>query len=111
MKTKPLHPGEYLAEELAELNMSATDLARRIKVPTNRITEIINCERRITGDTAIRLARVFRISPHFWLHLQNIYEVYEAKENIGHIVNTFQVITGRNIFRTVKRRRRDHTEI
>ena len=56
----PIHPGEHLAEELQALKMSAAELARQIKVPTNRITEILNGERAVTGDTALRLAHFFR---------------------------------------------------
>jgi addiction module HigA family antidote len=56
MALNALHPGEHLAEELKKLNMSAAALARRLKVPTNRITGILNGERAITGDTALRLA-------------------------------------------------------
>ena len=52
----PIHPGEVLAEDLKAFDMSAAELARRLKVPTNRITEIINGQRAITGDTALRLA-------------------------------------------------------
>ena len=52
----PIHPGEHLAEELKALDMSAAELARQLKVPTNRITEILNGQRVITGDTALRLA-------------------------------------------------------
>jgi len=56
MARTPIHPGEHLAEELAALHMSAAELARQIKVPTNRITEILYGQRAITGDTALRLA-------------------------------------------------------
>ena len=54
-----IHPGEHLAEELRELKMSAAELARKLDVPTNRITQILNGTRAITGDTALRLARSF----------------------------------------------------
>jgi len=56
MTVTPIHPGEHLAEELRELGMSAAELARQLDVPTNRITEILNGRRAITGDTALRLA-------------------------------------------------------
>ena len=76
-----IHPGEHLAEELDALNMSAAELARQLKVPTNRVTEILNGQRAITGDTALRLAHFFGTSPEFWLNLQSLYElrVAEAK--------------------------------
>ena len=56
MPPEYIHPGEHLAEELRELEMSAAELARRLDVPTNRVTEILNGRRAITGDTALRLA-------------------------------------------------------
>src|SRR5574337_2203813 len=69
----PIHPGEHLAEELATLNMSAAELARHLQVPTNRVTEILNGQRAITGDTALRLGHFFGTSPEFWLNLQSLY--------------------------------------
>ena len=56
MTLPAIHPGEHLAEELQELGISATALARQLDVPTNRITAILNGQRAITGDTALRLA-------------------------------------------------------
>jgi antitoxin HigA-1 len=78
-----IHPGDHLAEELAELNMSASALARQIKVPANRITGIINGNRAITADTALRLGHWFGTSPEFWLNLQKIYELRLARKEIG----------------------------
>jgi addiction module HigA family antidote len=63
-----------LAEELRELQMSAAELARRLKVPTNRITEILNGRRNITGDTALRLAHFFGTTPEFWINLENLHD-------------------------------------
>ena len=57
MTQTPIHPGEHLKEEMSELGMSAADLARKLDVPTNRITAILKGQRAITGDTALRLAR------------------------------------------------------
>ena len=76
-----IHPGEHLAEELDVLEMSAAELARRLNVPTNRVTGILNGQRAITGDTALRLAHFFGTSAEFWLNLQSLYElrVAEAK--------------------------------
>jgi antitoxin HigA-1 len=65
MAVTAIHPGEHLAEELRELGMSAAGLARQLDVPTNRITEIINARRAITGDTALRLADFFGMTPEF----------------------------------------------
>ena len=78
-----IHPGEHLAEELEELGMSAAELARQLKVPTNRITEILNGQRAITGDTALRLGHFFGTSPEFWLNLQSLYELRLAKQKVG----------------------------
>ena len=60
MTREAIHPGETLREDLEALGMSAAELARRIKVPVNRITEILNGRRSVTGDTALRLGRVLR---------------------------------------------------
>jgi addiction module HigA family antidote len=79
----PIHPGEHLGEELAELKLSAAELARQIKVPTNRITEILNGRRSITGDTALRLAHYFGTSAEFWLNLQSLYELRIAEQKTG----------------------------
>ena len=78
-----IHPGEHLAEELDALNMSAAELARQLKVPTNRVTEILNGQRAITGDTALRLAHFLGTSPEFWLNLQSLYELRLAEAKTG----------------------------
>src|SRR5882762_4565912 len=74
MTRSPIHPGEHLAEQLEALKMSAAELARQLKVPTNRITHILNGQRAITGDTALRLGHFFGTSAEFWLNLQKLYE-------------------------------------
>ncbi len=74
------HPGEHLAEEIEALNMSAAGLARQLKVPTNRITGILNGQRAITGDTALRLSHYFGTSAEFWLNLQSLYELRLAEK-------------------------------
>jgi addiction module HigA family antidote len=71
MALTAIHPGGYLAEELGVLDMSAAELARKINVPTNRITQILNGTRAITGDTALRLAHFFGTSAQFWLNATN----------------------------------------
>ena len=78
-----IHPGEHLAEELKELDMSAAELARKLDVPTNRITGILNGQRAITGDTALRLAQFFGTSAEFWLNLQSLYELRIAQKKAG----------------------------
>lgn len=72
-----------MAEELLELEMSAAELARRLEVPTNRITEILNGRRAITGDTALRLAHFFGTTAEFWLNLQSLYEIRVAERKSG----------------------------
>jgi addiction module HigA family antidote len=83
MAVTVIHPGEHLAEELKELGMSAAELARRLDVPTNRITAILNGQRAITGDTALRLAHFFSTSAEFWLNLQSLYELRVAQKKSG----------------------------
>ena len=80
MGTPASHPGEHLAEELKALDMSASTLARQLSVATNRITEILNGRRAITGDTALSLAHFFGTSAEFWLNLQKLYELRLAEE-------------------------------
>ena len=80
MAIPAIHPGEHLAEELRELDMSAAALARQIQVPTNRITGILNRRRAITGDTALRLGHFFGTSPEFWLNLQKALRVTPCRE-------------------------------
>jgi addiction module HigA family antidote len=83
-----IHPGEHLAEELKELNMSAAELARKIKVPTNRVTGILNGQRAITGDTALRLAHFFGTSGEFWLNLQSLFELRMAERKAGKSISS-----------------------
>ena len=83
MASRAIHPGEHLAEELDALDMSAAELARRLKVPTNRVTAILNGQRAISGDTALRLGHFFGTTPQFWLNLQSLYEIRLAEEKSG----------------------------
>lgn len=75
----PVHPGEILADELEELGLSANAFAKALGVPTNRITAILNGQRGITADTALRLARYFGTGPQFWLNLQKTFELKRAE--------------------------------
>ena len=79
----PIHPGEHLAAELEELKMSASELARQLDVPPNRITAILKGQRAITGDTALRLAHFFGMSAEFWLNLQSLYDLRMAQNKAG----------------------------
>jgi addiction module HigA family antidote len=83
MARTPIHPGEHLAEELKYLGISAAELARQIEVPVNRITEIMNGQRGVTADTALRLGHWFGTSAEYWLNLQKLYELRLAREEIG----------------------------
>jgi len=78
-----IHPGEILAEELEEIGVTPTELSRQLAVPPNRITQIIQGKRAITGDTALRLAHWFGTSPQFWLNLQSAYELRVAQREAG----------------------------
>ncbi len=88
MARTPIHPGEILADELEELGVSPTELSRQIRVPANRISQIINGKRAITGDTALRLAHWFGTSPQFWMNLQALHDVRIAEEDAGTEIRT-----------------------
>jgi addiction module HigA family antidote len=79
---KPIHPGLILADELKELGVTPTELARQIRVPANRISQIIGGKRAVTGDTAIRLGHWFQMNPRFWSNLQTEYELMLAQQAI-----------------------------
>jgi len=95
MSLPAIHPGEHLAEELNELKMSAAALARQLDVPTNRITEILNGQRAVTGDTALRLAHFFGTSAEFWLNLQKIYELRLAEDKAGRAIRALPTLKDR----------------
>jgi antitoxin HigA-1 len=83
MARTAIHPGEHLAEELRKLGVSAAELSRQINVPVNRVTSIVNGQRSITADTALRLGHWFGTSAKFWLNLQKLYELRQAQSEIG----------------------------
>jgi antitoxin HigA-1 len=83
MARSAIHPGEHLAEQLEALEMSAAELGRRLGVPTNRVTAILNGQRTVTGDTALRLGHFFGNSPQFWLNLQATYDLRLAETRVG----------------------------
>ena len=93
MARPAIHPGEILSEELEELSITPTELARQLRVPANRITQIIQGKRAVTGDTALRLGHWFGTSAQFWLNLQSAYDIRLA-----------QATAGREIARLPKRR-------
>jgi addiction module HigA family antidote len=83
MPRPPIHPGEILADELKELGVTPTELSRQIDVPPNRLSQIIQGKRSITGDTALRLGHWFKTSAEFWLNLQSAYELRVATNKVG----------------------------
>jgi addiction module HigA family antidote len=83
MARTPIHPGEILREELELLDMSAAEFARQLHVPTNRITGILNEERAVTADTALRLGHWFGTSAEMWLNMQKLYELRLAEQEVG----------------------------
>jgi addiction module HigA family antidote len=87
-----IHPGEHLAEELKALEMSAAELARKISVPTNRVTQILNGTRSVTGDTALRLGLSFGTSPQFWLNLQTLYDMRIAEQKTGKSIRSLPTL-------------------
>jgi addiction module HigA family antidote len=92
MPVTAIHPGQHLAEELDALDMSAAELARKLRVPTNRVTQILNGTRSITGDTALRLAHFFGTSAQSWLNLQNLYDLRLAEEKAGKSIKTLPTL-------------------
>ena len=92
--TRPaIHPGEILADELAELGVSSTALARQINIPPRRMTQIIRGQRGITGDIALRLGHWFNTSPLFWMNLQSSYDLRIAAQAAGDEIATLPVKT------------------
>ncbi|MBW4533762.1 MAG: HigA family addiction module antidote protein [Pleurocapsa minor HA4230-MV1] len=84
----PVHPGEILLEEfLKPMNLSQNQIALALRVPARRINEIVHGKRRVTADTALRLARYFNMSPRFWLVLQMNYDLDVANDRVGDRLN------------------------
>jgi addiction module HigA family antidote len=83
LKRTAIHPGEVLADELEEIGVSPTELARQLAVPANRISQIIKGKRAVTGDTALRLGHWLGTSPQFWLNLQSAYDLRIAESQAG----------------------------
>ena len=93
MGRSAIHPGEHLAEQLQALGMSAAELARNLKVPTNRITGILNGKRAVTGDTALRLGHFLGTSAEFWMNLQKLYELRLAENKSGGMIRDLPTLT------------------
>lgn len=78
-----IHPGEHLRDELEELGLSARTFAKALDIPVNRVTQILNGQRGVSADTALRLARYFGTSAEFWMNLQQTYELRLAEQEAG----------------------------
>ena len=78
-----VHPGEILKDELAEIGVTPTELARQIGVPANRVSQVINGKRAVTGDTALRLGHWFGMEPQFWMNLQAQFDLVAADRDAG----------------------------
>ena len=105
MARRPTHPGEHLSEQLTELGMSASELGRCIGVPANRITGILNGQRAITGDTALRLGHFFGTTPDFWMNLQKLYELRTAEQKLAGALRNLPTLADRSAAPPPSRRR------
>ncbi len=83
MSRPAIHPGEIVADELAAVGVTPAALSRQLKVPPNRLSQIIHGRRGITGDTALRLGHWFGTSPRFWLNLQGAYDIRVVQQRAG----------------------------
>ena len=88
MARTPIHPGEILADELTEIGITASELARILRVPPNRITQILAGKRAVTADTALRLGQWLGTSPELWLNLQKLYELDLARQTLTEELKT-----------------------
>jgi addiction module HigA family antidote len=90
----PVHPGEILLEEfLGPLGVSQYRLAKAVSVPARRINEIVHGQRRISADTALRLARYFGTSERFWINLQARYDLEVEKDRLGEALDDIQPLS------------------
>lgn len=96
MARPPIHPGEILRDELTDLGITATELARQIAVPANRLSQIVQGKRGITGDTALRLGHWFGTGAQFWLNLQSSYELRLADVAGGDVIRKLPTRVGIN---------------
>ena len=87
-KMLPVHPGEILFEEfLKPLNITQEQLSNEIKVPVKQVNEILKGNCRLTADNALRLARYFKMTPHYWMGLQVDYEIDLAQDKLEETIN------------------------
>jgi antitoxin HigA-1 len=98
----PVHPGEILlAEFLEPLELSQYQLARSISVPARRINEIVHGDRRISADTALRLARFFGTSERFWMNLQSRYDLEIEKDRLGPTLDDIRPLTAASLRKAI----------
>jgi len=90
MTREAIHPGEFLADEIEQIGITATELSRQIDVPPNRISQIIRAKRDLTADTTLRLGKFFGTGPEFWINLQKAYELDRARALLGAKLNKIQ---------------------
>jgi addiction module HigA family antidote len=83
MARDPIHPGEFLADELEALDITPTELAHALHVPPNRIYQLLRGKRAMTADTALRLSQWFGTSAELWMNLQKLYELRLAEQQVG----------------------------
>jgi antitoxin HigA-1 len=88
MARTPIHPGEILGDELEEIGISSAELSRTLRVPPNRISQLVAGKRAMTADTALRLARYFGTSADLWMNLQKTYELDLARKETGKAINS-----------------------
>jgi antitoxin HigA-1 len=88
MARSAIHPGEHLADAMEAVGLTAAQLARDLQVPPNRITAILQGQRGITADTALRLARYFGTSPAFWMNLQQLHDLRLAEAEIKEVLES-----------------------
>ncbi len=92
MLKRSAHPGEVLADELEERGISATELARQIGVPANRISQLLRGKRAMTGDTALRLGHWLGMNPQFWMNLQAQFDLEQARAAHGNEIEKLPTI-------------------
>lgn len=80
------HPGEHIADEMEALGMTQADLARALGISRDRVSKLLQGQRGITADTALRLARWLGTSPEMWMRLQNLYDLRKAEDESGEAI-------------------------
>lgn len=100
--TPAVHPGQMLAHKLEAIGVTPTELARQLGVPANRITQIINAQRGITGDSALRLAHWFGNEPEYWMSLQARYDLQVAEAEAGQEIRALPTQTRLRTAKTIR---------